>query len=66
MTLSEAMQILDRWHSDFNIDFAEAPVRAYPPAIMQSLRRATTVALCANEGLGSEQDVYRMIRVPCG
>jgi glucarate dehydratase len=60
-SLSEAIQILDRWHRRFTIDFAEAPVRAFPERIMQSLRRMTPVALCANEGLGSESEVLRTI-----
>lgn len=60
-TLPEAIQILRRWHDRFVIDFAEAPVPAFPATLMQSLRRATPVALCANEGLGSEMDVLRMI-----
>jgi glucarate dehydratase len=60
-TLPEAVQILNRWHKRFVIDFAEAPVRSYPDHLMQNLRRATPVGLCANEGLGSEADVLRTI-----
>jgi glucarate dehydratase len=60
-SLADAIQILDRWHRLFTIDFAEAPVRAYPETLMQHLRQATPVALCANEGLAGEADVLRTI-----
>jgi L-alanine-DL-glutamate epimerase-like enolase superfamily enzyme len=60
-TLAEATQLLTRWNDRFGIDFAEAPVKAFPFSLMQNLRRAVPVALCANEGLGSEADVLRTI-----
>jgi glucarate dehydratase len=60
-SLPEAARILNRWNDRFGIDFAEAPVRAFPERLMASLRRMTPVALCANEGLGSEADVLRTI-----
>ena len=60
-SLPEAVQILNRWNELFELDFAEAPVRAFPEHIMQTLRRLTPVALCANEGLGSEAEVMRTI-----
>jgi glucarate dehydratase len=60
-TLPQAIQTLNRWHERFVIDFAEAPVASYPVNLMQNLRAATPVGLCANEGLGSEADVLRTI-----
>jgi L-alanine-DL-glutamate epimerase-like enolase superfamily enzyme len=60
-SVPEARKLLNRWDQMFGIDFAEAPVRAFPPALMRNLRGDTPVALCANEGLGSEADVLRMI-----
>jgi glucarate dehydratase len=60
-SLPEAVGILNRWHGLFALDFAEAPVRAFPEHIMRNLRRLTPVALCANEGLGSEAEVLRII-----
>jgi L-alanine-DL-glutamate epimerase-like enolase superfamily enzyme len=60
-TLAEAARLLNRWNDRFGIDFAEAPVRANPTHLMRSLRGLTPVALCANEGLGSEADVLRTI-----
>jgi L-alanine-DL-glutamate epimerase-like enolase superfamily enzyme len=60
-TLAEAGRILERWDRMFGIDFAEAPVRASPPALMHALRQRAPVALCANEGLEREADVARMI-----
>jgi L-alanine-DL-glutamate epimerase-like enolase superfamily enzyme len=60
-SLAEATRLLRRWNDRFGLDFAEAPVRAFPPSLMRSLRERVPVALCANEGLGSESDVVRMI-----
>jgi glucarate dehydratase len=60
-TPAEAVRLLNRWNDRFGIDFAEAPVRANPAHLMQNLHRLTPVALCANEGLGSEADVLRTI-----
>src|SRR4051812_25780247 len=60
-SVPEARRLLNRWDQMFGIDFAEAPVKAFPPALMRNLRGDTPVALCANEGLGSEADVLRMI-----
>ncbi len=50
-----------RWNERFDIDFAEAPVRAIPHSLMLDLQRRVPVALCANEGLGRESDVLAMI-----
>jgi glucarate dehydratase len=60
-SLPEATRLLLRWNERFGIDFAEAPVKCFPPSLMQSLKRAVPVAFCANEGLGSEADVLRTI-----
>jgi L-alanine-DL-glutamate epimerase-like enolase superfamily enzyme len=60
-SLAEATRLLTRWNERFEIDFAEAPVKAFPPSLMRTLRQTVPVAICANEGLGSEVDVLRMI-----
>jgi L-alanine-DL-glutamate epimerase-like enolase superfamily enzyme len=60
-SVAEASRLMTRWNDRFGIDFVEAPVRAFPHSLMRTLRRLTPVALCANEGLGSEADVLRMI-----
>lgn len=60
-SVPEAVQILNRWHDLYGIDFAEAPVPARPHALMQDLRRRTPVALCANEGLSNPLDALAMI-----
>lgn len=59
--LPMAVRLLTRWHEAFDIDFAEAPVRAAPLSLMQDLRKRVPVALCANEGLSGEDAVVRMI-----
>jgi len=60
-SVAEAARLITRWNDRFGIDCVEAPVRAFPHSLMQALRRTTPVSLCANEGLGSEADVLRMI-----
>lgn len=60
-SLPEATRLIERWHEMVQLDFAEAPVRASPLNLMQALHERTPVALCANEGLGSEGDALRMI-----
>lgn len=60
-SVPEAVRLLTRWNDRFDIDFAEAPVRAIPHSLMLDLRRRVPVALCANEGLGRESDALAMI-----
>ena len=60
-SVPEAVRLLTRWHARFDIDFAEAPVRAVPHALMLDLRQRVPVALCANEGLGRQSDALAMI-----
>jgi len=60
-SVPRAVNLLNRWHGRFQIDFAEAPVKAFPHHLMRDLRQRTPVALCANEGLCCEADVMSMI-----
>ena len=60
-SLPDATRLIGRWHDLVQLDFVEAPVRASPLGLMQKLHERTPVALCANEGLGSEGDALRMI-----
>jgi glucarate dehydratase len=60
-SLPEAVHWLTRWHEKFSIDFAEAPVKAFPLSLMKELRQRVPVALCANEGLERQADVVRVI-----
>ena len=60
-SLPTAVRLLTRWHQLFDLDFAEAPVKAWPLSLMKELRLRVPVSLCANEGLGSEDSVRRMI-----
>ena len=59
--MPEAVHWLTRWDAAFGIDFAEAPVKAFPLSLMQELRTRVPVALCANEGLERQSDTLRMI-----
>src|SRR5580765_3346864 len=63
--IPQAARLLGRWDASFGIDFAEAPVAIDPVENMRELRRRTTVALCANEGLGRVEDCLRVIRARC-
>ena len=47
---------------EHDIDFVEQPVREHPIGHLAELRRRTTIAVCANEGLWSEADAYARIR----
>ena len=60
-SVPEAVRLLNRWHERFHLDFAEAPVPIFPLDRMRDLRARTAVALCANEGLGSQADAYQVI-----
>jgi L-Ala-D/L-Glu epimerase len=60
-SLPEAARLLQRWDNLFGIEYAEAPVPAFPLGLMQELRRRVPVALCANEGLERQSEVTRMI-----
>lgn len=60
-SLPEATRLIGRWHDMVQLDLVEAPVQASPLSLMQALHGRIQVALCANEGLGSEGDALRMI-----
>jgi L-Ala-D/L-Glu epimerase len=60
-SVPEAARLLERWHGRFGLDFAEAPVPIFPLDRMRDLRARTSVALCANEGLGSAADAFQVI-----
>jgi len=59
-SLAEAPGFLQQC-GEFNIDFAEQPVREHPMSLMTELRTKTTIPLAANEGLWSEEDANRLI-----
>ncbi|MFO1351573.1 MAG: mandelate racemase/muconate lactonizing enzyme family protein [Gammaproteobacteria bacterium] len=61
-TVPQAAKILNEWHSAFDLDFVEAPVRIEPIENMLDLQRRVSVPLCANEGLWREADAARIIR----
>ncbi len=60
-TLAEAVRLLTRWNQRYDIDFAEAPVPAFPLSQMVELRRRVPVALCMNEGLESQASTVQAI-----
>jgi L-alanine-DL-glutamate epimerase-like enolase superfamily enzyme len=60
-TVPQAVGLINRWHERFDLDFVEAPVRAFPHSLMRDVRQRTAVGLSANEGLSSEADVQQMI-----
>lgn len=60
-SVPEAVRLLNRWNGRFGIDFVEAPVPIFPLDRMRDLRARTPVALCANEGLGSQAEAYQVI-----
>lgn len=60
-SVNEAVRYLAAFDA-FGIDFAEAPVRSEPIRNMIEIRQRTTVAICANEGLGRMSDAWEYIR----
>ena len=46
----------------YDIDFVEQPVRETPRGQLGELRARSPIAVCANEGLWSEDDAYARIR----
>ena len=63
--LRQAVRILNDWDSKFEIDFCEAPVPHDLPDSMREVRERVSCALCANDSLGREIDVLRIIRGRC-
>jgi L-alanine-DL-glutamate epimerase-like enolase superfamily enzyme len=61
-SVPEAVKLLQRWNTLFDIDFCEAPVKAIPVENMQDVKNKVSVAICANEGLGRPSDCLQMIR----
>jgi len=64
-SVPEARSILTEWHTEFEIDFVEAPVRINPLENMAELRRSLPMAICANEGLWTADDAYRVLKSRC-
>ena len=64
-TVPVAARLLNQWHQAFSIDFVEAPVPVFPLANMRDLRQRVGVSFCANEGLWTTADAYRVIRSRC-
>jgi L-Ala-D/L-Glu epimerase len=60
-TIPQAIRNL-RVLKEYEIDFVEQPVRDHPMGQLSELRARTDTAVCANEGLWSEADVYARVR----
>jgi len=60
-TIPQAIRNL-RVLKEYEIDFVEQPVRDHPVGQLAELRARTDTAVCANEGLWSEADVYARVR----
>jgi L-alanine-DL-glutamate epimerase-like enolase superfamily enzyme len=60
-TMPQAVRMLGALE-EYDIDFVEQPVRDHPIGQLGELRRRTTIAVCANEGLWSESETYARIR----
>jgi L-Ala-D/L-Glu epimerase len=60
-SLPQAVRMLERL-AEYDIDFVEQPVRETPRGQLGELRARSPIAVCANEGLWSEDDAYARIR----
>jgi L-alanine-DL-glutamate epimerase-like enolase superfamily enzyme len=63
--LNQSIRILNDWDSKFGIEFCEAPVSHELPDSMREVRQRVPCEICANEALGREIDVLRIIRSRC-
>jgi L-alanine-DL-glutamate epimerase-like enolase superfamily enzyme len=64
-TINQAVRLLRRWDDMVGLDFCEAPVAHDLPESMREIRERVPCAISANEGLGREVDVLRLIRSRC-
>ena len=64
-TVNQSIRTLNRWDSLFGIELCEAPVAHELPEAMAEIRRRVPCAISANEGLGREVDVLRLMRARC-
>ena len=60
-SVPRAVRMLERL-AEYDIDFVEQPVRETPRGQLGELRSRSPIAVCANEGLWSEDDAYARIR----
>jgi L-Ala-D/L-Glu epimerase len=60
-SVPQALRMLERL-AEHGIDFVEQPVRETPRGQLGELRGRSPIAVCANEGLWSEDDAYARIR----
>ena len=60
-SVPQALRMLKRL-AQYDIDFVEQPVRETPRGQLGELRQRSPIAVCANEGLWSEDDAYARIR----
>jgi L-alanine-DL-glutamate epimerase-like enolase superfamily enzyme len=60
-SVPQALRMLERL-AEHGIDFVEQPVRETPRGQLGELRARSPIAVCANEGLWSEDDAYARIR----
>ncbi len=61
-TVNEAVRTLNDWDRKYGIDFCEAPIAHDLPQGMAEIRARVPCAISANEALGRESDVVRLIR----
>jgi len=64
-TVNQSIRILVDWDARFGIDFCEAPVAHDLPESLREIRERVPCAISANEGLGREVDVLRLIKSRC-
>ena len=63
--LNEAIRILNDWDAKHGIDFCEAPLKHDLPESTREVRMRVPCAICANEALGRDVDVLRLIKSRC-
>ncbi len=64
-TINQSIRLLNEWDAKYRIDFCEAPVAHDLPESLREIRQRVPCAISANEGLGREVDVLRLIKARC-
>ena len=64
-TVNQSIRTLTDWDARYGIDFCEAPVAHDLPESLREIRERVPCAISANEGLGREVDVLRLIKARC-
>ena len=61
-SVPQAVQVVNRWHGRFQLDFVEGPVPVEPIDLTLDVKSRISASICVNEGLWKVSDAVRIIR----